>query len=360
MFISTASATPHLGLTKKMSDRNTSNATSALPQLTFFCELEPKPLTALFSSQSIFDLLARLRARVSLGLIDFTPERAAVVRRLNAAGIPVVAWMLLPKDQGYWLNASNAPEATDRYIAFKEWSTRHDLHWAGVGLDIEPDIDEFQDWISSKGRAVARMLKRLGGKNGYRQARSEYERLVARMRTDGYPVQSYELPFIADDLKVGSTLLQRLTGLLSLPSTEQVLMLYSSFIGPRIGPAILGSYASDAPSIAVGITGGGVKLKGMERYNSMGKKEFFRDLRLVRRYTDDIHIFSLEGCVQQGFLAELIDYDWDRPGPRPSLRIGAINWTRKLLHLTLWVNARPIRLFGGVTAILLAGFPLGV
>jgi len=40
------------------------------------------------------------------------------VRRLNAAGVPVVAWLLLPKEQGYWFNAENSGYALDRYEHF--------------------------------------------------------------------------------------------------------------------------------------------------------------------------------------------------------------------------------------------------
>ncbi len=38
-------------------------------------------------------------------LSDLSPERAAVVRQLNGAGIPVVAIPLLPFDEGYYFTA---------------------------------------------------------------------------------------------------------------------------------------------------------------------------------------------------------------------------------------------------------------
>ncbi len=60
-----------------------------------------------------------LKASVSLGIIDFSQERASVVSRLNQADIPVEAWLLLPKDQGYWFNLDNASQTITRYAGFK-------------------------------------------------------------------------------------------------------------------------------------------------------------------------------------------------------------------------------------------------
>jgi hypothetical protein len=37
------------------------------------------------------------------------------VHLLNRAGIPVTAWLVLPKEQGYFLNAGNAEEARKRF-----------------------------------------------------------------------------------------------------------------------------------------------------------------------------------------------------------------------------------------------------
>ncbi len=77
------------------------------PRITFFCELDSARLEILFSDPSVMDTLGRLNARLSLGLVDMAPVRARLVQRLNEAGVPVDAWLLLHRDQGYWLGASN-------------------------------------------------------------------------------------------------------------------------------------------------------------------------------------------------------------------------------------------------------------
>jgi len=109
------------------------------PKLTFACELDPDRLAALFAGQSVIQDLLALRARVALMLSDFTDKRAEVVRRLNSAGIPVVAIPLLPLAQGYYFTADNTDQAARRYEEWQTWTRTHDLAWDGVGLDIEPD-----------------------------------------------------------------------------------------------------------------------------------------------------------------------------------------------------------------------------
>ena len=82
-----------------------------LPRLTFFCELEPDPLQTLISESTI-TCLVDLKAHLSLGILDLSDPRAEVVKRLNSAGVPVTAWLLLPEEQGYWFNLDNVAQAT--------------------------------------------------------------------------------------------------------------------------------------------------------------------------------------------------------------------------------------------------------
>ena len=70
--------------------------TSPPPQLTFACELDPARLEGLFADPSVTGDLLALGARVALMCSDFSDERAGVVRRLNAADVPVVGIPLLP------------------------------------------------------------------------------------------------------------------------------------------------------------------------------------------------------------------------------------------------------------------------
>ncbi|MFP2925576.1 hypothetical protein ACLESO_10225 [Pyxidicoccus sp. 3LG] len=310
--------------------------------LTFFCELRSQPLRELFATPGVIEDLLALRAGVSLGLLDLSPERAEVVKRLNREGIPVTAWLLLPEDEGYWFHARNLAQAAARYDAFRAWTAEHGLRWHSVGLDIEPDIRELRRVLERGWRALPDLLPRLKRAGRIREARDGYQALVERIRADGHRVDTYQFPFIVDERQSRSTLVQRLSGVLDLPADREVLMLYTSFVRPH-GPALLWSYGPGAPSIAVGITGGGVELPGVHAVPPLDWAEFSRDLRLAVRWTHDLHVFSLEGCVRQGFLSRLRTFDWDAPVDPPSVKARRVDAVRRAARLVLRTSARVLR-----------------
>ncbi len=305
----------------------------------FACELEANDLQSLFADGTILQQLIDLDAGISLGLLDLSPERADIVRRLNAAGIPVVAWLLLPREQGYYFNLSNALQAAARYAEFRAWTAEHGLHWDGVGIDVEPDLREVEQLAGKKrwGLLPAILHRALDGE-GARQAQAAYHDLVAQIIADGYPVDCYQFPWIVDERLARSTLLQRLFGIMQIPAAREVLMLYSSF--PRaFGPGILWSYASRAQRVVIGSTGGGVVIgDGIE---PLTWEEFERDLRIVRQWQQEVYIFSLEGCVQQNFLPRLQELEWEQqaiPRPRQALPVGLL---RRLFQGALWAGEHP-------------------
>ena len=98
----------------------------------------------------------------------------------------------------------------------------------------------------------------------------------------------------------GGSLLRRVFGLVDLPVDRDVFMLYSSFLG-KLGSALLWSYGPEAKAIGVGSTGGGVEVGA--NMPVLTWDALVRDLQLARQLGKDIFIFSLEGCVRQGFLS---------------------------------------------------------
>lgn len=321
------------------------------PRLTFACELPADALQALFAEPAVVADLAALKAGVSLGILDLSPERADVVRRLNDAGVPVVAWQLLPRDQGYWFNLNNAPQAAARYADFKAWTAEHGLRWDGVGVDIEPDMREVQRLIADKRLILPTLLRHALDRERLRRAQVMYGALFTQMRLDGYRVDSYHIPIIVDERRAGSTLLQRIAGLVDLPADREVLMLYSSFLRPY-GAGALWSYAPEAQSIAVGSTGGGVDVGGVDQIPPLSWEEFSRDLRLARRWCDDLFVFSLEGCVRQGFLARLKALDWDEPVAPPLEMAMRVDAVRQAARALLWASARPSLILAGLIGLL--------
>ncbi|UCF59943.1 MAG: hypothetical protein JSV37_09255 [Anaerolineaceae bacterium] len=299
----------------------------------------------------MIDSLRALNARVGLGILDLTPNRASIVRKLNGAGIPVVAWLLLPMEQGYWLNVNNALQAAARYHAFKRWTEEYGLLWAGIGLDIEPDIREVERFVTDRPRLLRTLIYRLFNNQRFRAAQAAYKALVNKMQLDGYQVDSYHIPLMVDERRTGSTLLQRVAGLVDVPSDREVLMPYTSFLRPY-GPGILWSYAADAQSLGIGSTGGGVDVAGLSEVPPLDWEELARDLRLARYWSDEIHIFSLEGCIEGEFLARLIDFNWDGPVEIPYENARVIDRLRRGLRVILWVSARPYLILVGLVGFL--------
>ena len=317
------------------------------PNLTFFCELEAEPLSVLFADEGLIEKLKKLDARISLGILDFSQERVDVVKQLNKAGIPVSAWMLLPKEQGYWLNLDNAPQAASLYGQFKNWSTKNKLKWAGIGLDIEPDIRKLAMINKNRPELIKQAFTKLINPSKHQKAFVDYRSLVTQIRCDGYSVESYQIPIIVDERKAGSTFIQHSTGLVDLSVDREVLMLYTSILREN-GLGMLWSYARDAQAIGVGSTGGGVTIEGVENTQPLYWQELKRDLLLAFQHTDWIYIFSLEGCVQQGFLDSLIGFDWYQTVSLPLKSSQQVERVRKLSQGFLWFTARPWWLYAAI------------
>jgi hypothetical protein len=127
-------------------------------------------------------------------------------------------------------------------------------------------------------------------------------------------------------------------------------MLYSSFYRP-FSAALLASYAPEADVVGLGITGGGVNEPGLPQFAPLTWDEFERDLRLAWNWRDQLFIFSLEGCVQNGYLDRLKTFKWDAPILLPqTLQVDA--WRRSLWS-GLWLAEKLPLLLAGAAAVLL-------
>lgn len=326
------------------------------PKLTFFCELPTDELTNLFDGRFVIDDLLDLDASLSLGILDLSEERAKVVQRLNKAGVPVVAWLLLPEEDGYWFNAGNFEQAAARYVTFKAWTDQYGLEWTGIGLDIEPNINELRRLAKKDdiNPLLKQTFQRFTSKKDFYKAKQAYEALVDLIHADGYQVESYQLPLIIEDRKAKATVIQRTLGLVDIEVDREVLMLYSSFFRPD-GAKLLLSYAPDADSVGVGSTGGGVDIEGMIDVDPLSWEEFSRDLRICVMQGKPIHVFSLEGCVEQGFLSKLNTFEWDEPVKAPCAATG-IRAARTGFAAGLWILERPWVILLTLASIIGLGF----
>lgn len=279
------------------------------PHLTFFVELTSEPLAALFARPEVLEFLSRGGHAVSMGLLDLTPARAAVVRELEAAGIPVTAWLLLEVADGYWLNADNPDRARARYHETMAWAAREGLRLQRIGLDIEFPRADAELLMRDPRRGLLALLRRRRPAAQVTRAERAYVALVDEIHAGGRSVESYHLPHLLDERLARSTLLRRTLGLVDVPADAEVFMLYASYLG-RTGAR---AYFADARYIALGVTGGGVnagtpeELRRLLSWDRLGE-----ELLAAAAHTSEIYVFSLEGCVEQDMLARIAAVDWSR------------------------------------------------
>jgi hypothetical protein len=314
-------------------------SSAAQPGLIFFCELATSALQRALS-QPLLAEMAEQGYGIALGLLELTPERAALVQYLHRHGIHVTAWLQLPSGEGLWLNLQNYPQVIERYRAFHAWARQYHLAFAAVGINIEPppsEVARLQQWGP---RDIARRLWLASENVLYAAARGAYTELIAEMHHDGYEVHAYQLPLVADDRRAGTTLIQRALDVVDLPVDVEVLMCYSSLpaerLGNDLGGALINSYGPAADAIAVGTIGAGEEVpESGELLPPLSWAALERDLLLAARHTDIIYVYSLEGCIERGLLSRFAHIDWDMEPQVALWRRASIGTLRVLLLIGL-------------------------
>jgi hypothetical protein len=302
------------------------------PHLTFFVELASARLVELFGREEVVPFLRDGGHRLAMGILDLTPERAAVVRTLEAAGVPVTAWLLLDVRDGYWLNADNAPSARRRYQETMDWGEREGLRLHRVGLDIEFPRADAELLMRRPRGGLWILLRRRRARERVQEAERQYAALVAEIRAAGRTVESYHLPQLLDERRAGSMLLRRTLGLVDVAVDAEVFMLYSSYFGA----VNCATYHAGAACIAVGVTGGGVHAGDpREIARQLGWAQLERDLLSAAASTDEVYVFSLEGCVEKGMLGPIAAIDWTKNGA--AFSPDALRRARRRRALFQWV-----------------------
>jgi hypothetical protein len=313
------------------------------------CDQGQQALTTMFSDPTVFADLQELHAGLAIPIDVLSPERAQLVHRLNQAGLPVVAWMVLPGNLGYYVNASNAPQTARWFAEFEKWSKENDLHWSAVGLDIEPDFNEFH---SPKWRLVWTLLQRSIDGERVRGPRQAYGDLIHEMQAHGYRVQTYQLIFLADERRVHSTILERLFGLVDVRGDEEVLMAYSNF-NHRVGAAMVWSYGRDTQALAVGSTLSSGNAAMDAKYGPLDWEEFSRDTIVASHFSREVGVYSLEGCVRQGFLPRLKAMDWTHGVDIPAAALTKMHRFRAGVQAILWTASHLLYLAAGFLIVVI-------
>jgi hypothetical protein len=319
--------------------------------LSFFCELKGKEFNELFADTALIRELVEMKVALRIGLHDFSPERTSTIQRLNKAGIPLFAWLLLPEEDGYWFNMHNGEKAENRYDLFKKWTSDNNLKWAGIGIDIEPDMNDAKLALSHPWKFAWKVYKRLYDNKSLREGKELYQTLIAKMKSDGYGVESYIMSPIYEERDKKTSSVQKLMGIVDLDVDREIPMSYTSAMG---NPAIISLYHKDNMPIALGSTGGGVKIEGIE-LASLSWDELARDLLIASKLTNEIHIFCLESSVQKGFLAKIRNLDFDQKASDISVEMekqkkvnGVLRFIIVILDHPFWLTVAVLAIISGI------------
>jgi len=323
------------------------------PRLVFASDSDTPKLEALFADPTLIPDVKDLDAGVALSLPELSPERAQVVRRLDDAGVPVIAWMALPASAGYYLNATNVPAAEKRFADFEEWTAENGLRWAGVGLDIEPSLGDWAQIQQGRWGLLTTLLRRAFDGQGVVRARAAYQNLIREIQAHGYQVQTYQLLFLADERRVHSTVLERLFRIVDVRGNDEALMVYSSFNHVLDG-ALVWAYGEDAQTIAVGSTAGSGDPKVDQKFAPLNWDEFSRDLIVASHFSKVVGVYSFEGCVRQGFLPKLKYLNWERPVTLSAASVAKARSFRRRVQAVLWTAAH--LLYIAIACLLLVGW----
>jgi hypothetical protein len=306
------------------------------PQLGFACcEHGIEEMRSLFANKEVIEALKDLHAEVAIPTLDFGPERAATVRLLNQAGIPVIAWIMLSKEEGFYFNADNAPQAAERITQFERWSGDNNLKWAKVGLDIEPNVTALAALRTQRWRLITTLGGRLLDGARITRARLSYLDIVHRLQSRSFPVQIYQMPYVPAERSVHSTLLDRLLGTPDVHGDQEYLMLYTSF-ARQVGAGMIWSIGRNAQAISIGSTDG--DSAAGTGAGPLDWDEFARDLIVASHFSKSVGVYDLEGCVRQGFLLRIKDMDWSASVTIPATSISRAKRLGLILRTGLWIG----------------------
>lgn len=304
-------------------------AGSGEPRLFFACcNAGMDPMNKLLANPNVIASLQKLHAGVGMAIEDLSAERAENVRRLNRAGVPVVAGLSLPGNEGYYMNADNAPEAYAQFTAFQQWTEQYGLRWAAVGLDIEPDIRDFNELEGHRLRLAGQLIAGYFEFGRVRRAKQAYNALIRHIQEQGYDVYTFQLPLIVADRKSHTTLFERVLGIVDVRGDDESVMIFSGF-NRSVGAALIWALGPDTQSITIGC--------GALNGNALSWEEFSKDLIVASHFSRIVGVFNLEGCTQLGYLSRLETFDWRSSVTLSGQSLVSAQRFERIARLGLWV-----------------------
>jgi hypothetical protein len=243
---------------------------------------------------------------------DFGPLREGVhsdatelVRKANSLGVPVIAWVVVPYEQGYWAYQGNAPAMLDAVKAWTEWKKAKHLVFESVAIDQEFSWQNLQSFIagvtSKDPNKLTFWMRTNIDPAAQCKAFHEYQDLISGAHVHGIRVDAAEAPMVTDDLEDGTMALQnalQITG--SSPGYDEAyLMAYrsaSAQAGFDPGSAYAASYFSAVKKYFGGVGEVSIGIPGQKPYDALGP--LVNDVRMLAGLGGKhIPIYSLEEMV---------------------------------------------------------------
>jgi hypothetical protein len=115
-------------------------------------------------------------------------------------------------------------------------------------------------------------------------------------------------------------------------------MLYTNF-ARQFGAALIWQYGPVAQTIAVGSTASSGDPATDAKNPPLNWEEFSRDLIVAHHFSPVIGVYSLEGCVHQGFMPKLKAMDWTQAVVIPSESLKGSVQSSKGVRAILWLGS---------------------
>lgn len=327
-------------------------AAFAKPSLTFFSQVPTTELETIYGDTLRLQQLKALNATICLGILDFSEKRAEIVKRLQEWGIPVRAQFMMGAEDNHRLTYRNVAKAQKRYEDFKQWVTEYQLSFKVISLEISPLLSDIEKLEEGQWELFFETYQRLDDSQVIVNARDGLRHLVSSMKANGYVVESFIYPFVLDAQQSGSEAFQKITGLLDVQANRKIPMFYSSYFEKQEGHKYILSYGQGQklPAIALGSTGGELAGQGSVAPEILNLATLERDMRLAAKFTDELYIFSLEGCIAQDQLRKFSIMVWEE---EVTYDVEEINKVRENMTSVLRILEHPTLLVVGVVIVLL-------
>ena len=96
------------------------------------------------------------------------------------------------------------------------------------------------------------------------------------------------------------------------------------------------SYGQDTQALAVGSTLGSGNAALDAKYGPLSWEEFSRDTIVASHFSPQVGVYSLEGCLRQGFLPRLKVMDWNQGVEIPPAMLTRMDRFRAVVQGMLW------------------------